>query len=92
MSKIIVEIDHPSNIERFTNLLKDLNYVKHFKSEKNDSANLRYLIDADWAISGRSATEDELINMVSESKQNYTSGKCLTTKQARERTQDRFEK
>jgi len=90
MSKIIVEIDHPSNIERFTNLLKDLNYVKHFKSEKNDSTNPRQLIETDWAISGRSATDDELINLVSESKQYYITGKSLTTKQARERTQDRF--
>lgn len=66
MNRIIVEIDHPSNLERFTNLLEDLNYVKYFRSDKGKTEDLTPLTDKDWNMAGRPATDDEFENMVNE--------------------------
>ncbi len=83
MNKIIVEIDNPTNIKRFINILEDLKYVKYYAPEKDTSKNIIPLTDGDWAVPGRYATDEEFEAMIKECEEEYESGSSLTSEQAK---------
>jgi hypothetical protein len=80
MSKIIVEIDRPSNVKRFFNILEDLKYVKFYTAEKEEAKDLIRLTDEDWIKPGRPATYKEfeqLATAMEEDKGGYDSATAL---------------
>jgi hypothetical protein len=80
MSRIIVEIDKPSNVKRFFNVLEDLKYVKFYIAEKEEAKDLAPLADEDWIKPGRPATYNEfeqLATAMEEDKGGYDSATAL---------------
>ena len=90
MSRIIVEIDNPSNIKRFINILEDLKYVKYYTPEKDNALNITPLTDDDWVKPGRLATDEEFEAMIKECEEEYESGKTLTSEQVKSITLEKI--
>ena len=86
MNRIIVEIDKPSNVKRFRNILEDLKYVRYFSPENDDTKDLIPLTDEDWIKPGRPATDEEFEAMIKECEQEYESGMSMTSEQAKSLT------
>ncbi len=82
MNRIIVDIDTSLNAKRFINMLKELEYVKHYTPDNTISS----LNDIDWVEPGRQASDEEFEVMIKECEAEYKTGQSLSSQQAKSLT------
>lgn len=90
MNRIVVEIDKPSNVRRFTDILEDLKYVRNFTPEKDDTDDLTPLTDDDWSKPGRPATDEEMEQLAIAMDQEYETEQGMTSEEAKLLTMEKI--
>jgi hypothetical protein len=88
MTTVTVNIENPSDAQKFLQLVKNMNFVKSAEIVKHN----HQLNDNDWVIAGRPATDLEIESMISEAEQEITNGKIYSLEEAKKITSASFAK